>query len=195
MKRYHAEAQAQGNATTYHQRKEITSEITIPLFACTLFGLGITLALAVIQWGILNIPPKAAFQFAGGIGLLATSLAVAWRFFKAIVWIAEETTHHDLDRDGYVGEPEPEPRFITIRNRQAARESREEQIRQQFVDFIRGCEIDTSMRRWMPHLSRARYLMFRTMLMKAGHAAWSNDDKRQGWELNSPAEDIIASLN
>jgi len=51
------------------------------------------------------------------------------------------------------------------------------------------------MRRWMPHLSRARYLMFRTMLMKAGHAAWSNDDKRQGWELNSPAEDIIASLN
>ena len=197
MKRYNAEAQAQGSVT--YERKGITSEIAIPLLACTLFGLGIALALAVIQWGILNIPPKTAFQFAGGIGLLATSLAVTWRFFKAIVWIAEGVSGKDLDQDSYVQDSyvgESEPRFITVRaNGQAPATDKREQVRQQMLDFVRGCEVDTSMRRWVPILGRQRYMLFRTALFDAGHANWINHDKRQGWELTAPAEQIIATFN
>jgi len=193
MKRKNFEAPAQGNVT--YERKGVTSEIVIPLLNCTLFGLGIALALAIVQWGILNIPPKAAFQFAGAIGLLAASLALTWRFYKAIVWIAEDSMNRDLDRDGWIGEPEP--RIITVRggDRAQAAEDRRDQVRQQMLDFVRGCEIDTSMRRWEPRLGRQRYLMFRTALFDAGHADWVNGDRRQGWELTAPANDIIATFN
>ncbi|MBC8249737.1 MAG: hypothetical protein H8E90_08675 [Anaerolineales bacterium] len=193
MKRKDFEVPAQQGSVTY-ERKGITSEIVIPLLACTLFGLGIALALAIVQWGILNIPPKDAFQFAGAIGLLAMSLALTWRFFKAVVWIAEEATRRDLDQDGWVGEPEP--RIITVRGGNGGSAvSKYKQTRQALETFVRGCEVDTSMRRWEPSIGRQKYLTFRTVLMEAGHAAWINNDRHQGWELTAPADDIIAGFN
>ena len=184
----------QGNMT--YERKGITSEIVIPLLACVLFGLGGTVALTVIQWGILGLDTEDALKFGGGVGVLAASLAVTWRFFKAVVWIAEEATRRDLDRDGWIGEPEPEPRFITIRGKQApAIEDKRERLKKELEDFVRGCEVDTSMRRWEPSLGREKYLMFRTVLMEAGHAAWVNGDRRQGWELTAPVEEIVGQFN
>lgn len=194
MRQKNFETPIQQGQVTY-ERKGITSEILIPLMACVLFGLGVTVALAVIQWGILNIGLKAALKFGGGVGLLAASLALTWRFYKAVVWIAEETTRHDLDRDGWVGEPEP--RIITVRANQGTTVTGpRERLRQELDDFVKGCQVDTSMRRWEPILGRDKYLMFRQILLEAGHAAWTSDaDKRAGWELTAPAEEIIATFN
>jgi len=182
-----------GNAVTY-ERKGITSEIVIPLLACVLFGLGVTVSLVVVQWGILDIEGRDALKFGGGVGVLAASLAVTWRFFKAVVWIAEEATRRDLDRDGWVGEPEP--RIITVRGGQPSPvEDKKERVREELANFVRGCEVDTSMRRWEPLLGRERYLLFRQALLETGHAAWVSDDRRQGWALTAPAEEIVSQFN
>lgn len=195
MKRKNFETPMQQGQVTY-ERKGITSEVVIPLLSCILFGLGVTIALAVAQWGFLNIGPKAAWRFAGSAGVLLSSLALTWRFYRAITWIAEEATRRDLDRDGWIGEP-PEPRIITIRGGQTpAIEDKRERLRQELEEFVKGCQVDTSMRRWEPRLGRDKYLMFRQILLEAGHAAWtSNADKRAGWELTAPAEDIIATFD
>lgn len=191
MRRKNFDVPTQGNMT--YERKGVTSEIVIPLMACALFGLGIALSLAVVSWGILDMDRKPAFEFAGAVGLLAMSLALTWRFYKAIIWVAEDISGKDLDQDGYVGEPEP--RIITVRGNGATVTTAHERLRQDLEGFVRGCEVDTSMRRWTPSLGREQYLMFRTVLMEAGHAAWTNDDRRQGWELTAPADDIIAGFN
>lgn len=194
MKRKNFETPMQPGQVTY-ERKGITSEILIPLLSCLLVGMGVAISLVMVQWGILDINLKAALKFGGGIGLLIASLAVTWRFYKAVVWIAEEATRRDLDRDGWVGEPEP--RIITVRANQGATViGPRERLRQELDDFVRGCQVDTSMRRWEPSLGRDKYLMFRTVLMDSGHADWiSGADKRAGWELTSPAEEIIATFN
>jgi len=196
MKRHNFEPQLQTPRNVSYERKGVISEIVIPLLACILFGLGLAVSLAIIQWGFLNIQARRALEFGGWIGLLAAAIAVTWRFFKSITWFAEEATRRDLDRDGWIGEPtpEPEPRIITLRAH-ARPNNKRERLKEEMADFIQGCEIDTSMRRWAPHLGRDKYLMFRTVLMEAGHAEWCNGDKRQGWELTAPANDIIASLN
>jgi hypothetical protein len=186
----------QGNVATTYERKGITSEIIIPLLSCLLVGLGVATSLVIAQWGILAVDLQDALRFGGGVGLLIASLAVTWRFYKAVVWITEEATRRDWDKDGYVGEP-PEPRIITVRaNNHAPVTDKRERLHQELMDFVKGCEVDTSMRRWEPRLGRDKYLMFRTILMDAGHAAWVNEaDKRQGWELLAPAEDVIATFN
>jgi len=184
-----------GNSVTY-ERKGVVSEVVIPLLNCLIFGVGITLALLIVQWGFFDIPPRPALAFAGGVGVLAASLATTWRFYKAIVWFAEEAARRDLDRDGWVGQPEDEPRIITVRAAPTSTiEDKREKLRQEMASFIRGCAVDTSMRRWEHQIGREKYLIFRQVLMDAGHAAWTNDDRRQGWELTTPAEDIIASFN
>ena len=185
----------QGNVITSYERKGITSEILIPLLACVLFGLGVTVALTVLQWGVLDIGLKAALKFGGGVGVLAASLAVTWRFYKSVVWIAEEAARKDLDRDGWIGEPEP--RIITVRANQGATVADpRERLHEELVDFVKGCAVDSSMRRWEPILGRDKYMMFRQVLLEAGHAAWVSDaDKRAGWELTRPADEIISQFN
>ena len=194
MRQKNFETPIQQGQVTY-ERKGITSEILIPLFSCLLVGIGVSIALVIIQWGILDINWRSAFKFGAGIGLLTASVAVTWRFYKAVVWITEETTRRDLDRDGWVGEPEP--RIITVRaNQGTTATGQRERLRQELDNFVRGCQVDTSMRRWEPHLGRDKYLMFRTVLMDSGHANWINDtDNRAGWELTAPAEDIIATFD
>ena len=185
-------------ATTY-EHKGVTSEIVIPLLSCILIGIGITTALTVAQWGIIGIALSRALQFGAGSGALAASLAITWRFYQAVVWFAEEQTDRDLDQDGVTGQPapEPEPRIITVRsNNGGAPRSQYDQMREQMEEFVRGCEVDTSMRRWEPRIGRGRYMMFRAALMDAGHADWvTPSDKRQGWKLTAPADKIIDSFN
>ena len=178
-----------------YERKGITSEIVIPLLGCILLGAGGAIALTVIQWGMLGIGLRASLVFGLGVGILIASLAMTWRFYKAVTWIAEVAIRRDLDRDGSIGEPEP--RIITVRANQGAPvPDARERLREQLEGFVRGCAIDTSMRRWEPILGRDKYLMFRTILMEAGHAAWKNDtDTRAGWELTAPSQEIISSFD
>ena len=169
MRRKNFETPMQQGQVTY-ERKGITSEIVIPLLACVLFGLGVTIALVVIQWGIWDINAKDALKFGGGVGVLMASLALTWRFFKAAVGITEKVTRRDLNRDGWIGEPEP--RFVYVKGTEQ-RNSRDDDL----ADFVRGCYTrGTGRRAWagarLPttnhKLSKTRWARFTLILFKAG---------------------------
>ena len=176
-----------------YERRSVHTEILIPLLACLLCGGGVTSFIVLVGWGILGAGFKTALVLGLGVGALVVSTAVAWRFFHGVVdgvvYRAEEATGLDIDRDGVVGEPS----FVIVRGPGEVVAPREA-LREQLIDFIRGCQVDTSMRRWEPLIGRQRYQTLRDVLFEAGHARWVNDDKRQGWELARPAEEIIAQI-
>ena len=169
MKRRNFETPTQQGNVTY-ERKGITSEIVIPLLACVFFGLGVTIALTVIQCGIRDISVEDALRLGGGVGVLVASLAMAWRFYRAVVGIAEKVTRRDLNRDGWIGEPEP--RFVYVKGTEQ-RNSRDDDL----ADFVRGCYTrGTGRRAWsgarLPttnhKLSKSRWVRFTFILLKAG---------------------------
>ena len=112
-----------------------------------------------------------------------------------VVEIAEVLSQRDLSGDGVIGKPHP----VLVNPRQGQREAARQQeleYKAMFGTFIRGCERDTSLRRWEEKgVSRAQYQEWRNTLIGAGYAAWNNDaDQRQGWRLLLTADQIIAEV-
>lgn len=166
MRRKNFEVPAQQRNTT-----GITSEITVPLLACVLVGIGIAAALVVVQWGVLGIEPMRAIGVGGGTGLLAASLATSWRFYQAVVWFGESVTQKDWDKDGWVGEPEPH--FVYVRPGTGRRDSELDDLR----DFTQGLYTKgTGRRAWVGSrlattghtVTRGTFDRFCGVLLKAG---------------------------
>jgi hypothetical protein len=123
-----------------------------------------------------------------GVFLLATLGPI-------IVWALETIASRDVTGDGVIGKPHP----VLVNPRQGqevAKRQSEAEYRAAFEVFIRGCERDTSLRRWEDRgVNRAQYQEWRDTLMGAGYAAWKNDtDQRQGWRLLLPAEQIVEEI-
>ena len=53
--------------------------------------------------------------------------------------------------------------------------------RSEFDLFVKGCAVDTSLRRWEPILGRDGYEEYRDILLRMGWAKWRSRDRRQGW--------------
>ena len=87
---------------------------------------------------------------------------------------------------------EPHERLVMVN---AWPPEHEEDTRQsEFADFVRGCAIDTSLRRWEPMLGREGYDRYRDVLISLGWGAWRSKDRRQGWELTAGPDDILEAL-
>lgn len=73
--------------------------------------------------------------------------------------------------------------------------SPEERCDGDFVQFVKGCQEDSSLRRWeKAGLSRQTYAEWRDLLIRSGHAEWISGDRRQGWRLVSDADMILDAL-
>jgi len=174
-----------------YERKSATSELWIPLASCLLTGSGVGVFLFTLAWGIVGLDFKSAAVLALGTDALISSAAITWRFGKGLKNEIERATGLDINRDGWIGEPEPE---LVVLKGPGETVSKREAFLGELKTFIRGCAIDTSARRWEPSLGRTRYQGYRDALIEAGHARWTNSDKRQGWELVTPPENIIGLL-
>ena len=110
--------------------------------------------------------------------------------------MAERIMRIDLDGDGVIGEPPA--RFVAI-NAYAGREAlaRDQVTRdhERLAEFVRGCAVDTSLRRWEAAIGRDAYVTYRDQLMAAGWAAWRKPgNERAGWALTDDAERIVDSM-
>ena len=110
--------------------------------------------------------------------------------------MAERIMQIDLDGDGVIGAPPA--RFVAI-NSYAGREAlaRDQATRdhERLAEFVRGCAVDTSLRRWETTIGRDAYVTYRDQLMAAGWAAWKRPgNERAGWALTDDAERIVDSM-
>ena len=115
------------------------------------------------------------------------------------VWIRTRTRGRVRPSEPVAIDDNAEPvkeRVIMVnppRPEQAA--EREEDTRQsELADFVRGCAIDTSLRRWEPSLGREGYDRYRDVLISLGWGAWRSKDRRQGWELTADPGEILDAL-
>ena len=63
-----------------------------------------------------------------------------------------------------------------------------------FETFVRGCAVDTSLRRWEGDLGREGYERYRDVLIRLGWAEWRSKDRRQGWALVGDPGEILAAM-
>ena len=118
--------------------------------------------------------------------LLAVPVLAAWLRLR---WVR--------GRPGGLPQPdqpheEPHERLVMVNARPPEHE--EDTRQSEFADFVRGCAIDTSLRRWEPMLGREGYDRYRDVLLSLGWGAWRSKDRRQGWELTAEPPVILDAL-
>ena len=131
------------------------------------------------------------YCFAGSF-LVAAGVLFILIYTENAFYMAERKLRIDINRDGFVGRPgaEEDIRFVPIRNAATYRMT----ARERFVDFIEGCDVDTTTRRWHPTIGRKAYEAWRDWLIAGGFARWKNPEHRQAWDLTKAAAAIIAEL-
>ncbi len=67
--------------------------------------------------------------------------------------------------------------------------------RQEFLQFVRGCERDTSMRFWQSRIGRDKYTRWRDELLSSGWAEREGDAPNAPWRLTATAEEIAAAID
>jgi hypothetical protein len=66
---------------------------------------------------------------------------------------------------------------------------------ERLAEFVQACELDTSTRRLEGlGYSRAEIERFRDYLIKSGWAGWKGADRRLGWQLAAPVDEILDNL-
>ena len=83
----------------------------------------------------------------------------------------------------------PRERLVLVNSR-STQEAQDAREASEFEVFVRGCAIDTSLRRWEPSFGRQGYERYRDVLLDSGWAEWRSKDRRQGWALTE-APDVI----
>lgn len=151
------------------------------LFVAGLAG-GAALALWTRQLDFLRVGPALGL----GAGALALAALAVHDLFAAL----ELITGRDLDGSGAIGDG-----LVLLRSNGArGGADADAQLQAAFADFVRGCALDTSARRWEPEIGRGQYQRWRRQLLDAGWARWRSTDERAGWELTAPAAEILAAL-
>ncbi len=165
------------------------------LLGFSLLGLALTLWLSnwqPVSWAGGEIAPWTFLKGGPVAGLVVAALVLivwSWHDF----WNAlERWTGKDLDRNGSVGGA---GHVVLLNAARAGQPAPEDVLRTELAEFIRGCAVDTSLRRWEKDIGRAKYQEWRDELLAAGWAAWNDpDEPRQGWHLTASPEDVIEAL-
>jgi len=135
----------------------------------------------------------------GGASIPLTLGAFLWRLraCDSTLWAIERATQRDLDHDGEIGQPAPAERVVLLdpyKGRAAQRADGSAEDRAGFAGFVKGCESDTSARRWERRIGRERYQSWRDALLASGWARARGAGDRAGWELCASADEVIAAL-
>ncbi len=129
-----------------------------------------------------------------GASLPPLALAVG-SLVELVHSMAERIVQIDVDGEGLKGPP---ARFVAISpytGRQALARDSAERDREHLAEFIRGCAVDTSLRRWEASISRETYQDYRDRLIDSGWAEWKQPgNERAGWRLTAPAEETSAGI-
>jgi len=84
----------------------------------------------------------------------------------------------------------PRERLVMV-NPRPTQDAQEEREASEFAQFVRGCSVDTSLRRWESSFGREAYERYRDVLLDGGWAEWRSKDRRQGWRLTEEPESIL----
>jgi len=175
------------------RQPSVASDVIVPFLQAVITALVLGTGAATILWGFWNVRFGQAWYIASACGFVVSWL---WRLgaVSETLWVIERALGTDITGDQVIGKPE-EHDHIIIAGGGATTLTPIERKRAQFVEFVHGCEVDTSMRRWEPILGRERYAEFRDALLHGGLAEWIDPDElRQGWRLTRPAEEIIEAV-
>jgi len=173
-------------------RPTMLSDVAVPL--CQGLVMGLTGGL-LGTWGLLHAGLVGYWWptwWVLSLSVFGLAFVVKIGSAESTLWQVERVLGADLDADGEVGQPEAH--LVTLRQPSIPTPSPETELKGELVAFVRGCESDTSLRRWEPVLGRARYSVWRDSLIRLGWARWLGEDRRQGWELVRPASEVVEAL-
>jgi hypothetical protein len=185
-----AQPSSAGDVMRHDLRRALTASIG--------FGAGMLLIVCVVAivrrewaWDWLSVPLIAA-----AIPLLLVTIGALAELVRAMIVRIESITGVDVNQDGVIGAPPP--RFVAINpyaGRAALERDAAERDRTSLEQFIRGCAVDTSLRRWEPSIGRDCYQEYRDRLIDSGWAEWKRPgNERAGWVLTATPEATIAGL-
>jgi len=139
-----------------------------------------------------------------GVGAGSLCCGVVWSWLlreqRELLWSIETITGQDIDRDGFVGQPEPRPTVRetlvpTYAPSGALKSQVQKTTTERFSDFVKGCEKNTAQNYWEAEgMDRLDYIKWRDLLISLGWARWNTESRNQGWILCFPAKDIINGL-
>lgn len=174
------------------------SDVIVPFMQALLLGLVIGSAVALIAWAGFDVDPwpwwPVCVAVVAGLALLQRLASV-----EDTLWQIESFLDVDLDGDDQIGEPPPASHWpVTIsgpQTAQAKQEAQQQRFFDEFSAFIRGCELNTSARRWEKKIGRERYTAWRDKLIQLGWAEWNSaGNPQQGWALSHDADEIIEAV-
>lgn len=126
-----------------------------------------------------------------------TIIGFLWRIvgIDRTIWASEDVARSPVFQEPSVL-PMPAVRPPVLLNPYTGRERAEHEQHDAdamaFAEFVRGCQFDTSARRWRGELN---YAEWRERLIASGWASWRKpNEPRAGWVLNADAERIIEAL-
>jgi len=133
------------------------------------------------------------FLSTGVLAALAVAAVVMLAMaFRDLVNYMERASGRDLDRDGDVGLPGSPFVLVNARKQEPDPEAK---LKAQALEFLQGCAVDTSARRWEPVLGRQRFQQWRDSLIKGGFAEWLNPQQQKlGWRLKVGWQEIVKHL-
>ena len=133
------------------------------------------------------------------LSFLASSLPVVWFDGPGVVAMAERITRLDLDRDGRVGEPEPQRQLVTIRvdDGNTFRYLNDLDVTPELQAFAAGV-VDGSMtfsERGAQGVDHAAFVALRDQLLDRGMIAWKNEHSPQaGYHIRPSARRALGEL-
>ena len=176
-------------------RPTLEGMVLVPFFQAIIIGVtvGLLITWALVDW----LKALDGWWPAGGLLVLACfGLAFVGKVAnaEATLWTVERIIGADITGDQVVGKPSAHDHII-IAGPGASTMTPEERLRAEFTQFIQGCAVDTSMRRWERIIGREKYQQWRNGLIRLGWAEWIKDDEpKQGWKLTRPPNEIIEAV-
>ena len=169
----------------------VGSDFATPALVGALIGLWSGVLAGLLFWLVFHAfwIPCAIFA------LIFSLLGFIWRLSAtdaAMLAIEEISRVGDAPEPAMLPMPR-EPILLNPYSGQQERESiRREQGRELAANFIRGCQYDTSARRWS---GEPNYTRWREALIASGWAHWRKEgEPRAGWKLSADPEQVIAAM-
>ena len=163
-----------------------TVAVIIPAARAAISGLALGICAGLVAWGVgyggdsLGIGAMVgAFGFLGAWGMGTRQEA--------------DISHASGDYDHAIDAPPPggPSRLVLVNPKASADPDRAAR----FSEFVQACERDSSTRRLRGlGYSDGEITGFRDSLLRLDWARWNARDKRGGWRLTSPAEDVLEAM-
>jgi len=176
------------------RQQNLQSDFAVPALVGFLLGIWGGLIVGLLAYMIFDI-----FWLPFAIFALTFSLVgFIWRLqcTDATIWATEQVARSQGQQEPYKALPMPEVKPPVLLNPYTGRERAEAEQKnadqEAFEEFVRGCQYDTSARKWQ---GEPNYAKWRETLIASGWASWRKENEpRAGWKLNADSERIIEAL-